>query len=151
MLIQHYKDPILELLALTFVVGAATIGSVAGQRSSEVFPVEDKSLNRNLPQSPSREPKAPSSDEMSPPEGARERKRQRISSQGGMRTILYKSSGPELTEYAATSGGAPVEVLVMEPGHTCKIYTAWCDAEQVLLTINARKEGGHPSAPSPIP
>ena len=151
MLIQNYKDPILELLALTFVVGAATIGSVAGQRSSETLAVEDKGFNRNLSQIPPRTPKTSSSSELSSPKGALERRREKISGQEGLKTVLYKSSNPGSTEYAAASGGPPLEVLTMEPGRACRIYTAWCDAEQVLLTINARKEGGHPSAPSPIP
>lgn len=149
MLIPQYKDAILEILALTFVVGAATVGSIAGQPSTP------QRKNVDLPprtlraeaEDASAPMKAgdPGSSQSSP------RQRQQI---GEAQSVMLSIVGDVLETYdgGPDGGESPtIEVVTIEPNGTCRIYTAWCDAEQVLLEINARKERSHPSAPSPIP
>jgi hypothetical protein len=156
MLIPQYKDMVLEVLALTFVVGAAAIGTVAGEDSSGV---------RTRPRSASLAPrplrlaagpaqnldeglggaeladKPESSPDEQPPEDRSE-----------VFAIIAYSVDSSPTESSETDLESPtIEVITIEPNGTCKIYTAWCDAEQVLMEINAQKERSHPSAPSPIP
>lgn len=152
MLIPQYKDAILEILALTFVVGAATVGSVAGNPSGgRVKPGPADVAPRTLRSTaePGRGPdeagltgKAPGLEsDGQPPEDRSE-----------MFTIIAYGVDASPTESAGAELESPtIEVVTIEPNGTCKIYTAWCDAEQVLLKINAQKERSHPSAPSPIP
>jgi hypothetical protein len=146
MLMPQYKDMILEVLALTFVVGAATIGSVAGQDSSGA---------RMRPRSASLAPqslvsvvggaesadKPRSSPDEQPPEDQVE----------VLSVIAYSMDSADIADAGAVLESPTIEVIAIEPDGTCKVYTAWCDAEQILLKINADKEESHPSAPSPIP
>lgn len=152
MLIPQYKDMVLEVLAITFVVGAATIGSVAGSPSggrvkpgpADLAPRALRSATesgRGLgPTGPTKGAPGSTPDEQ-PPEDRSE-----------MFAVIAYSVDSSPTESPESELESPtIEVVTIEPNGTCKIYTAWCDAEQVLLEINARKERSHPSAPSPIP
>ncbi len=61
--------------------------------------------------------------------------------------------GPGLNMIGASEEGLlAIGLMPPEGSHrgSCRIHTAWCDAEILLLSIQ-EDEKGRPSAPSPIP
>jgi hypothetical protein len=62
--------------------------------------------------------------------------------------------GPGLdTIRASEEGMLAISLMPIQGDHhgSCRIHTAWCDAEILLLSINQEDGKGRPSAPSPIP
>jgi hypothetical protein len=109
MLIQHYKETIIEVFALIALTsaGSATLIFDGSDTTMSVAPQGlDLDLSVSSPEIPDQE----------------------------MQTDAYKESDAELVGESR-----------------CRVYTAWCEAEVLLLNINSLKKGSHPSAPSPIP
>ena len=103
MLMQHYKETIIEILALIVLTSAGSATLLFDRKDSTVD-IRPENLEPD-------------------PSGL---------TSGGAGPDDYPESG------AVT-------------GPRCKIYTAWCEAEVLLLDINRLKGRGRPSTPSPIP
>lgn len=107
MLMQHYKEPIIEIFALIALTSAGS-ATLLFDRTDSTMDTRPEAMEPDLP---------------------------RLTS-GGARQMPGMGAYPES------------EVVT---GPRCKVYTAWCEAEVLLLNINSLKGRGRPSAPSPIP
>jgi hypothetical protein len=110
MLMQHYKEPIMEIFALIALTSAGSATLLLDRTSATV----DLGV-----------------------QGA----------EAGLQTEL----APEIVTQTLRIGDYAESDVELVAGSRCKVYTAWCEAEVLLLNINSLKRGGRPSAPSPIP
>jgi hypothetical protein len=110
MLMQHYKEPIMEIFALIALTSAGSATLLLDRTSATVDPGEQSSG-----------------------------------------VGLQMEPAPEIVKQTLRIDEYAESDVELAAGPRCKVYTAWCEAEVLLLNINDLKGGGRPSAPSPIP